>query len=132
MPLAEPLEDGWSDYSRSLRRRGRSDKTIDVYRRSFERFFSWALDNGTPPDPAAVTIAGVNAFVDYLRDEVSAQTTVIYWRNVRPFFAWWSREVDAPNPFAKADVPATPDTLNPVVSVEDCSSRAGACPRRAG
>jgi site-specific recombinase XerD len=121
------LEDWWADYARSLRRRGRSDRTIDVYRRSFDRFWRWACDNGTPADPAAVTAVTVNAWVDYLRDEVSAQTTVIYWRNCRPFFAWWAREVETVNPFAKADVPGTPDTLIPVVSLDDLRKLLAVC-----
>lgn len=127
MTLPDPLEDWWADYARSLRRRGRSDRTVGIYRRAFERFWTWALDHGTAPDPAAVTTKLVNAWVDDLRDEVSPQTTVIYWRNLRPFFSWWSKEVDAPNPFDKADVPGTPDTLIPVVSLDDLRKLLTAC-----
>lgn len=114
------MVDWWADYARSLRRRGRSDATARVYHQSFVRFWTWALDEvGLPPDPAAVSTAYVNRWVDHLRDTVGGTTVALYWRNLRPFFSWWSREVDQPNPFAGADVPSA--ELNPpdVIHLDD-------------
>jgi carbonic anhydrase/acetyltransferase-like protein (isoleucine patch superfamily) len=51
-PLPAALEDWWHDFHRSLRRRGRSDTTAAMYRRSFERFWRWAL--GLVMDSATV------------------------------------------------------------------------------
>jgi hypothetical protein len=75
--------DWWDDYARSLRRRDRSEQTADL-RRSYERFWRWAIDQGLPPDPAAVSTATVNRWVDNLRETVASQTVAIYRRNLRP------------------------------------------------
>jgi hypothetical protein len=69
-----PLLDWWDDYARSLRRRDRSEQTADLYRRSYERFWRWAIDQGLPADPAAVSTAIVNRWVDNLRGTVARGT----------------------------------------------------------
>jgi site-specific recombinase XerD len=122
-----PLVDWWDDYARSLRRRDRSEQTADLYRRSYERFWRWAIDQGLPADPAAVSTAMVNRWVDNLRETVAPQTVAIYWRNLRPFFAWWARETDQPNPFAGADVPSA--ELNPpdVIHLDDIRALLETC-----
>ena len=119
--------DWWDDFARSLRRRDRSEQTADLYRRSYERFWRWAIDQGLPADPAAVSTAMVNRWVDNLRETVAPQTVAIYWRNVRPFFAWWAREADQPNPFAGADVPSA--ELNPpdVIHLDDIRALLDTC-----
>jgi site-specific recombinase XerD len=121
------LEDWWADYARSLRRRGRSDATARVYRQSFERLWRWALTQGLPPDPAAVSTAMVNRWVDDMRDSVASQTVAIVWRNARPFFSWWAKETDQPNPFKGADVPS--ERLNPpdVIHLDDIRALLEAC-----
>jgi hypothetical protein len=50
----------------SLRRRGRSDATTRIYGQSYTRFWDWALAEGLPPDPGAVSTAYVNRWVDSL------------------------------------------------------------------
>ena len=119
--LPEGLEDWWADFARSLRRRNRSDATAGMYRESFGRFWAWAIDVGLEPDPAVVTTSDVNAFVDKLVASGLASTTVaIVWRNLRPFFSWWAKETDAPNPFAGADVPSVSDDKPPpVIPLDD-------------
>ena len=125
--LPDGLEDWWTDYARSLARRGRSDDTIAVYRKSYARFWRWALDHGTEPDPAAITSRTVNTYVDQLRTEVSPATVAILWRNLRPFFTWWADEVDQPHPFNRADTPATPDNLVPVIVLDDIRNLLAVC-----
>jgi site-specific recombinase XerD len=124
------LADWWADYARSLRRRGRSEETADLYRRSYERWWRWAIGQGLPPDPAAVSTAMVNRWVDHLRDSLAGQTVSIYWRNLRPFFSWWARETNQPNPFAGADVPAA--ELNPpdVIHLDDIRALLEVCKGR--
>ena len=118
------------DYTRSLRRRGRSAKTIALYRRTYVEFWRWALDAGVAPDPAAVTTGTINSWVDALREQVAPTTVAIRWRNLRPFFSWWAREVDAPNPFTRADVPGVPRTLVPVIPLDDIRKLLAACAGR--
>lgn len=133
--LPAVVDEWWDDFERSLRRRGRSPVTVDAYRKSFVRFWRWALAHGIDPDPAAVTYRTVNAWTDELGEHVSPSTVAILWRNLRPFFSWWAREAGADNepaahPFQRADVPGVPETLVPVVSLDDirrlladCSSK---------
>jgi len=124
--LSETLEDWWADFARSLRRRGRSDATINLYRRSYERFWCWAIENrGAGPDD--VTTAEVNRWVDDLRATVAAQTVAIYWRNLRPFFSWWAKETDRPNPFVGADVPGTELDPPDVVHLDDIRALLATC-----
>jgi site-specific recombinase XerD len=125
----EALENWWDDFARSLRRRNRSDATAGMYREAFSRFWRWATEVGIEPDPAAVTTADVNAFVDKLVAADLAPTTVaIVWRNLRPFFSWWAKEADAPNPFAGADVPTIKDDKPPpVIPLDDIRQVLATC-----
>jgi site-specific recombinase XerD len=127
--LAPELEDWWADFARSLRRRNRSDATAGLYRESFERFWRWAAEVGIDVDPAAVTTADVNAFTDKLVASDLASTTVsIVWRNLRPFFTWWAKEVSAPNPFTGADVPSVSgDQPIPVIDLDDIRALLATC-----
>jgi hypothetical protein len=62
------LEDWWADYVRSLRRRTRPlRETVKLYRRSYERFWHWAMTQDETRAPADVTTKIVNAWVDELR-----------------------------------------------------------------
>jgi integrase len=125
-PLPDALEDAWADFARSLRRRGRSAQTTALYRRSFDRFWRWAVARGIK-DPANVTSGDINLWTDQLRDEVSLTTCSLYWRNARPFFAWWANEYETPNPFVRADVPSAPTALIPVVPLDDIRSLLATC-----
>lgn len=117
--LPAPVDEWWDDFERSLRRRGRSEVTAGAYRKSFVRFWRWALAHGTEPDPAAIDYKIVNAWTDDLGENVSPATVAILWRNCRPFFSWWAKEADTTNPFERADVPGVPETLVPVITLDD-------------
>lgn len=131
--LPDALLDWFDDYRRHLVRTGgrngrpRSESTIDRYRRSYERFWRFALARGVPPNPAAVTHRHVNAWTDDLREYVSPATVSILWRNVRPFFSWWAKEVEQPSPFARADVPGVPESMVPVITLEDIRKLLATC-----
>jgi hypothetical protein len=47
------LEDLWANFRRPLARRNRSESTVKVYRKSFDAFWRWAIDQGVT-NPAAV------------------------------------------------------------------------------
>jgi hypothetical protein len=84
---------------------------------------------GLDADPAAVTTADVNAFVDKLVASGFAATTIsITWRNLRPFFSWWAKETGNPNPFAGADVPSVADDKPPpVIDLDDVRALLATC-----
>lgn len=121
------VEVWWDDYARSLRRRNLSERTAHLYRRAYLRFWRWASTQDVDPDPAVVTSATINAWVDMLRDEVAPQTVAIYWRTLRPFIAWWSRETDAANPFDGADVPGEPQNPPDVIALDDVRALLATC-----
>ena len=127
----EALEDWWADYVRSLGRRGhgRSEETVKLYRRSYERFWHWAMTQDETRAPADVTTKTVNAWVDELRTQVAPTTVAVYWRNLRPFFSWWAKEVEVTNPFAGADVPSAKPQDPDVIDLDDI--RAPSRPARA-
>ncbi|MGH9118059.1 MAG: tyrosine-type recombinase/integrase [Acidimicrobiales bacterium] len=125
-PLPDLLEDAWTDFARSLRRRGRSDQTTGLYRQVFTYFWRWAVERGIK-DPADVTTADINAWVDDQRTTVQPSTVALRWRNLRPFFSWWAKEYDTPNPFAKADVPTAPVALVPVIADDDLRRLLATC-----
>jgi integrase len=141
--LPEQLEDDWADFHRSLMRRRRSPATASVYRKSFQQFWTWALANDVPPDPAAVDHRVINRWSDAMIDaplvrngqiaqrvdpktgksraqSIDPATRRIRYVNLRPFFGWYAKEHDVPNPFDKADTPAEgqPEPI-PVVALED-------------
>jgi len=58
--IPAPLVDWWDDFACSLQRRGRSEATARIYGQSYTRFWHWALAEGLPPDPAAVSTAYIN------------------------------------------------------------------------
>jgi integrase len=123
------MEDWWTDFARSLRRRNRSDSTARMYSEAFTLFWAWADDVGIDLDPAAVTTADVNAFTDKLVASGLAATTVaITWRNLRPFFSWWAKETGSPNPFTGADVPSVADDKPPpVIPLDDVRALLATC-----
>ena len=141
--LPDEIEDYWHDFRRSLARRGRSKATVEVYRKSFEQFWKWALMAGVKPDPASVDHAVLNEWTDHLlvapatrngrpilaldaatgrqvARPMEPSTRRIRYMNLRPFFSWWAREFDAPNPFDRADPPGDPrPSPIPIVPLED-------------
>src|SRR4029453_8983435 len=62
--LHPELEDAWHDFRRSRLRKGRSEHTLTIYRKSFDDFCGWAASEDVPPDPGAITYHHVNAWVD--------------------------------------------------------------------
>ena len=117
---ARDSRDLWfADSSRSLRRRGRSQATIALYRRSFDQFWHWA-ERRQLEAIEHVNRDEVNAYLDHLQDAGLAPSTVsLRWRNLRPFFAWWANGTDRPHPFDGTDHPrAVPPPLD-VLSPED-------------
>lgn len=131
-PLDDGLEEWWGDFARSLRRRNRSDATVGLYRYSYERFWRWAVEVGVEADPGAVTTAIVDAYTDKLLSTGLAATSVsIQWRNLRPFFSWWAKENDTPNPFTGADVPTVDnDQPIPVIDLDDIRALLATCAGR--
>src|SRR5262245_15073519 len=115
MMLYPVLEDHWADFVRSLSRKGRSGRTVEIYRKSYESFWRWAESIGLPHDPGAITYRHVNAWTDWMLDQpatrggrvqydidpetgdksprpVAPNTVRIRWANLRPFFSWWAKE----------------------------------------
>ena len=140
--LHPTIEDAWSDFRRSLARKGRSEHTVGIYRKSFESFWRWADDHQVPPDPGRVRHGDINAWVDWMLEQpatrggrvqydtdpetgertprmVNRNTVRIRWQNLRPFFSWWAGEMEEPNPFDRADVPRQDDTAPDIVRLED-------------
>jgi site-specific recombinase XerD len=128
--LPSRLDDWWDDYARSCRRRNFSERTVALYRRAWLRYWRWALVHGVDPDPAAVTADAVNGWVDQLRAEVKPQTVAIYWRTLRPFFSWWAKEVEAANPFDRADTPGEPRENPDVIPLDDIRALLATCKGR--
>ena len=126
----EALEDWWADYVRSLRRRGhrRSEETVKLYSRSYERFWRWAMTRKVRT-PSDVTTAVVNSRIDELRS-VGPTTVAIYWRNLRPFSSWWAKEIEATNPFAGADLPSAKPQDPDVVDLDDIRALLETCKGR--
>jgi site-specific recombinase XerD len=149
--LPDELEEHWHDFRRSLARRGRSAATVTVYRKSFEQFWTWALEHGGEPDPAAVDYTTVNRWTDYLltapairngrpvlkadpvtgemvEQPIEASTRRIRFTNLRPFFGWWAKEYEATNPFDRADTPGDPANAPiPVVELDDVRRLLATC-----
>lgn len=150
--LPEALEDEWNAFRRSLVRRGRKAGTVSVYRKSFLSFWRWALAEGIDPNPSVVDHKIINTWTDSLigapvirngrpvlvRDPATgdhspkpleASTRRILYANLRPFFSWWAKEEDVPNPFDRSDPPADPsrDAPIPVVALDDVRAVLATC-----
>ena len=137
--LPGELEDYWADFRRSLARRGRSAATVLVYRKSFVPFWTWAVSVGIV-DPADVDHKVINRWCDHMLTDVArrndrpilvvgpetgervpklleASTRRIRYANLRPFFTWYAKEFDAPNPFDRSDAPGD-DRPAPIPMIE--------------
>lgn len=137
--LPGELEDHWHDFRRSLTRRGRSDSTVTVYRKSYDNFWRWAIEQGVI-DPADVDYRLVNAWTDHLLSAplvrngrtvmgadpetgelvprtLEASTRRIRYANLRPFFTWFAREFETTHPFDRADAPGD-DRPSPIPVIE--------------
>jgi site-specific recombinase XerD len=127
--LPDGLETWWYDFARSLNRRGRSKATVGLYRQVYDYFWRWALDEGVQT-PEQVTTATVNQWVDSLREHVAPASVAIRWRNLRPFFSWWAKETDQPNPFKGADVPTAALEPPEVIHLDDIRKLLDTCKGR--
>jgi integrase len=151
MALPDQIEADWDDFRRSLARRGRSASTLSIYRKSYDNFWDWALAEGVQLDPAAVDHTIINRWTDYLltapalrngrpimkpdpatgeqvEQPLEASTRRIRFVNLRPFFSWWAKEYERPNPFDRADPPSEPAAPPiPVVNDDDLSALLRAC-----
>ncbi len=150
--LPDELEDLWHDFRRSLTRRSRSESTVVVYRKSYVQFWTWALTAGElPPDPGAVSYRDINRWTDHLvtvpamrngkplldtdpetgevrSAPIKPSTRRIRYVNLRPFFGWWSKEFEQPNPFDRADPPGDAhDAPIPVVVLDDVRALLQTC-----
>jgi site-specific recombinase XerD len=85
---------------------------------SYERFWRWAMTQDLA-DPGDITTTIVNEWVDHECTRVAPTTVAIVWRNLRPFFSWWAREIDQPNPFVGADVPGARSEPPAVLHLDD-------------
>lgn len=149
--MPEELEDLWDDFRRSLARRNRSLATLEVYRKSFEAFWTWAIAAGIEADPAAVDHRVINRWTDAMLTApvtrngevvfttdpntgdkvprlITPATRRIRYINLRPFFSWWAKEFEADNPFARADAPGEdrPAPI-PIVELDDVRRLIAAC-----
>jgi integrase len=121
-----------------------------VYRKSYDAFWGWAVANGVS-DPAAVDHRVINAWCDYMLTEparrndrsilvanaetgehepkvLEASTRRIRYANLRPFFTWWSKEFETPNPFDRADPPGDDRPApTPVVELDDTRRLLATC-----
>lgn len=148
--LSRSIEEAWEDFARSLARRGRSKDTLKIYRQSFESFWRWAENAGLPPNPSAVKRQHINKWTDaqlespLIRNgrkefdvdpetgqkvtrKVQPNTVRIRWQNLRPFFSWWAKEMDEPNPFTDADVPKLEELPVPVIPLDNVRALLKAC-----
>jgi hypothetical protein len=69
------LAEWWADFARSLRRRGRSEATVGLYRQVDGYFWAWALTQGVD-EPATITTDVVNRWVDQQRTRFLAYVPV--------------------------------------------------------
>jgi hypothetical protein len=76
-------------------------------------------DDPGPRRPGDITTTIVNEWVDHECTRVAPTTVAIVWRNLRPFFSWWAREIDQPNPFVGADVPGARSEPPAVLHLDD-------------
>lgn len=152
--LDPELEDIWSDYRRSLARRGRSVQTESVYRKAFDNFWRWATAQELPHDPSAIDSRTINRWSDalatmpamrngrqiervdpttgeYAPQVLDSGTRRILWRNLRPFFSWYAREFDTTHPFSRADPPGDdrPRPV-PVVHLDNLKALLATCQGR--
>jgi integrase len=148
--LPTNLEDAWADYARSLARRGRKPTTAHIYRQSFDAFWTWALEHAIPADPSAVDHHTINRWSDallttpmrrngaptYITDPetgdqvpklIEPSTRRILWANLRPFFSWWAKEEEVPNPYHRADAPPVPSEPVPVARIDDLRAVLATC-----
>lgn len=148
--LPRSIEEAWEDFARSLARRGRSKSTLEIYRKSYAGFWYWALAAGLPADPSKIKRQDVNRWTDAqlaapltrngrivydvdpetgekVARQVQPNTVRIRWQNLRPFFTWWAKEMDEPNPFDDADVPRLEETAIPVIPLDNLRAMLKAC-----
>lgn len=145
------LEDTWSDFRRSLARRGRKPGTVEVYRKSFLNFWRWAVPNDVPADPSVVDHRVLNRWTDHLLTTpvirngrpvlvpdpetgelvpklLEPATRRILYSNLRPFFSWWVKEEGGDHPFDRADSPTTDkDAPVPLVPLDDMRAVFATC-----
>jgi hypothetical protein len=125
MRFPDGVEGWWGDYERSLRRRGRSEQTIAVSRRSFERFWTWRSAAASGPTRLAMERNAINAWVDS-RAGVTEKRVDPVAEHAAVLRVMGAKSTPAiPSP--KADTPGAPTVLVPVVALDDIRKILAVC-----
>lgn len=113
----------WQSYVRGLRLRGRSEETVTLYRRSYDRLRAF-----TKAAPFTLTRLDLEEYFEHRQSEVAGSTAHKEYRNLRVFFRWLLAEGHiAVDPMERVPEPEVKETNPRVLSDAELKALFGAC-----
>lgn len=115
-----PLLDLLPSWERSAKAKGRSDRTIYLYRNAVERLVKWCDGHDRPTTVEALDRATLEDYFIDLARQLGDTTVAMHYRSVRAIFGWLAEEgeIEA-TPFKRMSQPKVADQPVPVLSIDD-------------
>lgn len=116
------------DWSRHLRARNLSPRTIASYTATGEEFRAWLAAQGMPTDAAAVTREHIETWLAVLHERLSAATVARHYRNLQQLWRWLLDDGEITrSPMERMRPPAVPEQPVPLIAETDLTALLAAC-----
>jgi site-specific recombinase XerD len=103
-------------FTRDLRARNRSPRTIQSYRETVRLFQAFLADRGMPSEVTSIAREHVEAWIEDLLDRFRPATAAIRSRSLQQFFRWLVEDGEIlESPMRRMHPPAVPEEPPPVL-----------------
>jgi site-specific recombinase XerD len=124
----EQIEPLGRDFRYSLMAENRSTRTVDWYEWCIKAFLDWLVENDRPTTLESLTRRNVRAWVSELLDTKADSTANAYFRGLRAFARWLTREGELPeDPLEGLAPPKISEKPVPVITQKDIETLVTSC-----
>lgn len=118
-------------FTRSLRARNLSDRTVDTYTESVRQFGTFLADRGMPIQVDGIAREHVESFIEDLLGKWKPATASNRYRGLQTYFKWLLEEGEIrTSPMARMKPPLVPESPPQVLNLEDLQKLLKACEGR--
>jgi site-specific recombinase XerD len=117
-----------TDWSRHLRARNLSPRTIASYTATGEEFRAWLTAQGMPTAAAAITREHIEAWLADLHARLSPATVARHYRNLQQLWRWLLDDGEITrSPMERMRPPTVPEQPVPLIAETDLAALLAAC-----
>jgi site-specific recombinase XerD len=116
------------DWTRHLRARNLSPKTVISYTQTGQAFAGWLAEQGMPTDVGAIAREHVEAWLVHLHRERAAATVARHYRNLQQLWRWLLDDGEITrSPMERMRAPAVPEQPVPLIPEPNLAALLAAC-----